>query len=361
MRILLIVGKLDLGGAELQLLMLARGLSRAGHHVKVCSIRPGTLIPEFEAGGIEVALWRPTGRYMRSLPWLVRQVGSFKPDVVHTWLYAANALGRLAASLVRAPVIIGSVRNVDSWKRPHDWLVDHMLSYMTSALISNSTGAAEYAAKHSLVRRKRFVVIRNGVPGHLMDGRQPLPREQSEEFRVLTACRLMPRKNVSYLIEAVALLLPRYPGLALRVVGGGPDAGRLEEKVDHLGIGSSVELAGPQRDVGPSYRAADCFVLASTEEGSSNAILEAMASGLPIIASDISANREIVEDGVTGLLVPSRDVSALADAIERLMQDPELRELLGDSARKQVREGFSEERYIGEHVALYQRLMRSRT
>ena len=361
MRILLIIGKLELGGAERQLLILARGLSQAGHRVKVCSIRPGTLVPEFEADGVEVALWRPTGRYMRSLPWLVRQVRSFKPDVVHTWLYAANALGRLAASLARAPVIIGSVRNVDSWKGPHDWLVDHMLSYVTSALVSNSTGAAEYAAKHSLVRRKRFVVIRNGVPGHLMDGRQPTASVKSKNFQVLTACRLMPRKNVSYLIDAVASLLPRYPGIALRVVGGGPDAGHLEEKVEHLGIGSSVELAGPQRDVGPFYSAADCFVLVSTEEGSSNAILEAMASGLPVIASDLSANREIVEDGVTGMLVPSRDVSALAHAIERLVLDPELREHLGDRARQQVREGFSEERYIEEHVALYRRLMRLRT
>ena len=157
LRILFVIGELDVGGTELQLLMLARGLSRSGHQVRVCTLRPGTLGGDFQAAGVEVVQWQATGRYMRSLPWLFKQVRRFKPDVVHTWLYPANALGRLAASLARAPVIIGSVRNVDSWKRPHDWVIDHLLSHVTSALVSNSIGGAEYLARHALIRRKHFV------------------------------------------------------------------------------------------------------------------------------------------------------------------------------------------------------------
>jgi glycosyltransferase involved in cell wall biosynthesis len=360
-RILLVIGTLDVGGSELQLLMLARGLSRSGHQVCVCTLRPGTLGPDFEAAGIEVVHWPATGRYMRSLPWLVREVRRFKPDVVHTWLYAANALGRLAASLARVPVIIGSVRNVDSWKRPHDWLIDYLLSHVTSALVSNSVWGADYAARHALIRRKRFVVIRNGIPGHLMDERHAGAMSRSERFGVLTVCRLMPRKNVSYLIDAMEMLLRRYPDLSLRIVGDGPEATALKQKVKRLGIGDSVEFTGPQGNVGPFYRAADCFVLASTEEGSSNAILEAMACGLPVIASNIRANHETVENGVSGLLVPSRDVAALAEAIERLLLDRKLRERLGSRARQMVRESYAEDRYIEEHVALYRRLVRSAT
>ena len=340
--------------------MLARGLSRSGHQVRVSALRPGTLAPEFEAAGVQVVTWESTGRYMRSLPWLFREVRRFKPDVVHTWLFMANIWGRVAASLARAPVIIGSVRGVDSWKRRPHWIADHALSYITAAIVSNSLAGAEYSARKARIRRSRYTVIRNGISPDLPDRQVPSARTQKERFRILTVGRLSPGKRVSVLLDALDTLWPRHRCLLLTVVGTGQEHLALRDHATRLGIGEIVKFLGLQQDVQPYYGRADCFVLPSVREGSSNAILEAMASGLPVIASDIPGNQEIIEDGITGLLVPPDKVNALAEAIERLVLDRELGERLGRRAREQVRENYSEERYIAEHVALYRRLAQSR-
>ena len=135
------------------------------------------------------------------------------------------------------------------------------------------------------------------------------------------------------------------------MLGGGPEAGRLEEKVERLGMGTTVELAGLQRDVGPSYRAAECFVLASTEEGSSNAVLEAMASGVPVITSNTSSLPEVV--GNAALLIDPESEEELRSAILKVTSAPTLQQSMSEKGLARATK-FSWEQIARDTLKVYE-------
>ena len=139
------------------------------------------------------------------------------------------------------------------------------------------------------------------------------------------------------------------------IVGDGPERARLEAEIRRLGLEGAVVLAGDRDDVAAMLARADVFVLSSTSEGLPLSILEAMAAGLPVVASSVGGVPEAVEDGETGLLVPPRDPVRLAAALERLLVDPALRRRLGSNGRERVRQHFGLEAFQQAHVAVYRR------
>jgi glycosyltransferase involved in cell wall biosynthesis len=162
-------------------------------------------------------------------------------------------------------------------------------------------------------------------------------------FVILSIARLQPVKGLTDLIGAVALLRDRVDQPLLLVVGGGSQRAELERLVATTGLADLVRLEGEVADPRLYLAAADVFALASTREGLPNALLEAMAAGLPIVATSVGGIPEAVEDGVSGLLVDSADPGALAEAIVQLWKDPDLRRRLGANASRRVAEWFSAE------------------
>jgi glycosyltransferase involved in cell wall biosynthesis len=144
------------------------------------------------------------------------------------------------------------------------------------------------------------------------------------------------------------------------IVGEGPERARLEAQAAHLGLAEQVHFVGHQQDVRPWLAAFDVCVLSSDWEGMSNAILEAMAAGLPVVATAVGGTPEVVVDGVTGFLVPPRDPQALADAILRLLRDPDLRRRMGEAGRAHVTEHFSVEQMVHKRERLYEELLKEK-
>ena len=217
------------------------------------------------------------------------------------------------------------------------------------------TPAIHASARAAGIPENRLHVIPNGV---LIPDEEPTRSGAEPVLYVGNFSQGAHWKAFDVLFDAWAMVQRAAPGARLTVVGGG-DRTVWERRLHHLGAGGSVRFAGRVADPAPYYRAASVFVLPSRVEGMSNALLEAQSWGLPAVVSDIPGNVAVVEDGVTGVVVPAGDAKALADAVVRLLQTPELRERLGSAARRRARECFSMESVADRTAALYRRLASS--
>ena len=201
------------------------------------------------------------------------------------------------------------------------------------------------------VPRERILALTNGVDTGHGPRRDHALRDPA---RILFVGRLHPQKGLDTLVQALALLRARlHHPVVLRLVGEGPAEHELRRLAHRLGVSDLVDFAGRQEDVTPHLDDADVFALPSRAEGLSNALLEALAAGLPAVVSDIPGNRTVVADGRTGLVVPVDDAAALASALERLLTDDRLRTRLGAAGRLAVEQGYGFDRVAAQYVDLY--------
>lgn len=174
------------------------------------------------------------------------------------------------------------------------------------------------------------------------------------------ACRLVDIKGVSDLIRAIGELHLEFPDLELEIAGSGPEGEKLKREVLQLGLADRVRFLGWQRDLGPVFRKWDIFAMPSLTEGLPMAALEAMAEGLPVVATHVGGLPELVEDGKTGYLVPPLDVGQLCAALRILIRDPKRRQAMGTAGRDRARNNFSLDRMVKEIEAIYDSLMLAR-
>lgn len=364
LRVLQIIPTLVRGGAEKQLALLAAGLPRERFDVHVAVLtHTGPLEASLRSADVPVTLigkrWKiDPAAYLK----LRRQIRALRPDIVHTWLFAANAYGRQAAFSVGVKHVIAGERCVDPWKGAGQLTIDRLLARRTDRIATNSTGVVEFYAGQGLPREK-FVVIPNGIapaePSRLT--REELLRELNlpEGSRLIAAVgRLWPQKRLKDLIWACDLLKCIRDDAHLLIIGDGPQRWRLERFRDQVEIGDRVHFLGERPDVPSLLSHCECLWLGSSYEGQSNAIMEAMNAGLPVVATDIPGNRDLVVPGETGFLVDVGDRAAFAQKTQVLLTDRERAERLGQAGQRRMREHFSVEQMIARHAELYESLAR---
>jgi glycosyltransferase involved in cell wall biosynthesis len=405
LRIALIIPTLDRCGAEKQLTLLATGLPSRDFEVHVCALtRGGPLESSLRAAGVpvtvigkrrklDVAAYLRLRRYLRDL----------RPDIAHTWLFAANSYGRLAAWQAGVPIIIAGERCVDPWKRWHELAIDRLFARFTRRIVTNSAGVRDFYVAQGLPAEK-FTLIPNGIApvapvvvpadssdsalvagaadaadsaGSADSARSAVESDSAGAAAVRQAARerllgelglpattrlvgavgrLWPQKRYKDLIWAAELLRWPHPDAHLVIVGEGPQGARLARYTHQIGIETHVHFLGARDDVPRLLPALDCFWLASGYEGQSNALMEAMAAGLPVVVSDIPGNRDLVVDGESGLLVPPGNKSEFARRTRRLFDDREFAQMLGRNARRRMEDEFSVRRMIERHARLYSEL-----
>lgn len=217
------------------------------------------------------------------------------------------------------------------------------------SVIANSQGLKTLAL--SSKPGQKIGVIYNGI-----DIQEFFPEYNRDEqvFNILCLSRLTPRKGVTYLIDAVHKLSKKYPGIKLKIVGEGDSKQQLVDQVKNLSLEDNVEFTGLIRheNLAPIYRKAHAFVLPSLNEGMSNVILEAIASGLPIVTTDTGGSKELVRDGVNGFIVKMKDSGDIAEKLERLITNPELCSSMSKESRK-IAEGLSWEKVAKQYVDTY--------
>jgi len=302
----------------------------------------------------------------RALAELVRIARSFRPHIVHTHLAKAGTLGRLAARVVGARAVVhtyhGTVfRGYFSPAKSRLFVqIERALAHLTTRIVAITTR-----------QRRELLALRIGddrkiveIPLGLELAPFLVPRERSDARRLLglptsvpvvtIVARLVPVKNVSLFLRAMA----RIPEPALAViVGDGQERTRLERESSALGISSRCRFLGWQGDMPSVYAAADVVVLTSRNEGSPVSIMEAMASGRPVVATAVGGVPDVVRPGTTGILVPPDDAAALATATRSLLLDPLIRERFGVAARLEAYPRYDVSRLLTDISGLYESLV----
>ena len=376
-RVLYLASGLHLGGSELQMLALARRLPRDRFEPQFVLLTDrGSHADAAEAEGIRLHVLnvrRPGANRIRFAVDVVRAIIRYvrivrreRIEIVDAWLYHAYVLGAMTRPLTRVPVFLAGRRSLADFKETFGLIhraLDAIAKVAPDRIVANSWVVQEDSIRREKVPSSKLAVIRNGVEIH-----PPISAVQRSAVRaawgvgddsivVGSVSNYKPGKGLEVLVEAVADLQARYPTLTLVLIGDGPLRGTLAKIAALHGIGDRVVLSGQAVDPRHLHAGIDVFAHPSATEGLPNAVLEAAASALAVVATDAGGTREIVIDGRTGLLVPVEDRAALADAIGTLIDDPALRLRLGTAARAYAAEAFGMDRFVAETAALYEQML----
>jgi len=362
-RILQIIPSLDQAGAEKQLVLLAAGLARDEFDVHVCALtRGGPLASSLDEAGIPCTIigkrWRlDPMAYSR----LRRHVDRLRPDLVQTWMFAANAYGRAAALACGVRRLVACERCVDPWKGDLQLAIDRLLARRTDRIVANSPAVRDFYVDHGLPG-ERFEIIPNGVPES-----RPSTRERGQLLAELglpadarlvgLVGRLWRQKRIKDAIWALDLLKVVRGDVHLLILGDGPQRDRLRRYRDQVRIRDKVHLLGHRDDALDLLPHFDVLLSTSGYEGQSNAILEAMAAGVPVVATDIPGTRDLVVHGQTGLLAPPGARTEIAKHLQRLLDDRPLAARLAEQGRQRAHEQFSVVGMVTRYADLYRQLL----
>ncbi len=377
--ILYVIPRMSIGGAQNHLLEVLRLLNRRRFSPLLCCLTtdrgdsPHLLkrvreldVPILDAGvrNAPHSLIRPhTFLQMIRIARILRRRGV---QVVHSYLFHANWFGTLTARLARVPVVIASRRNVDVYTRAEDRWACRVVNRLADRITAVARVVRDHVHQTEGCPLEKIVVIPNGVEAHRCQriisdqAQKDAPSSVPGEVVIGTIARLVWYKGLEDLLKAAALIVGRYPRVRFLVIGDGPLRQSLEKKAEALGLNGTVRFLGAVPDASSLLLRFDIFVLSSLWEGMSNSLLEAMAAGKPVVATDVGGGSEVVIDGKTGFLVPPKDPEALAGAVLRLLADPELARNLGKAGRIRVESEFTPEIMVARLEELYDSLLTSR-
>jgi glycosyltransferase involved in cell wall biosynthesis len=353
--IAIVMSNFGAGGTEHQMIELVRRLDRRRWDVRVACLRT-------EGAWFDrVASAAPCDAFpVRSFrhPRIVSQLRSFATwcrlhrfAIVHSVDTAANIFGLPGAALAGVPVRIGTRRDLDPG-RPAATLLTQRAAYACAHVVVGNAQAVAARLRQERIPQRKVALVPNGLDvSRFATGRVPRPVRN-----VVVVANLRPEKGHEVLIDAASDVLASVPDARFHVIGGGSEHARLVALARTRGVAHVVSFLGHSDTIPEQLAAADAFVLPSRTEATPNAVLEAMAAALPVVASAVGGVPEVIEHGRTGLLVPPGDSRALADAVIALMRDESLAARLGAAARAHVVGRYSFERMVAsfEHIYLAQ-------
>ncbi len=367
MRVLFLSTIMGMGGADQQLLTIVNGLRARGHEVMIVSLTPlGPMGLEARRLGIatESLEMRRGVPDPRGLVRLARLVRAWRPDVLHSHMVHANLMARAVKLIAPVPALVSTIHSIYDGGRLR------MAAYrLSNGLVDQMTIVSQVAADRFIAERiipkELLRVFPNAVDTDRFRSVPPGTRESARrslgiegQFAWLAVGRFEVAKDYPNMLHAFARVHERYPEALLLVVGRGSLQGETEALTRALGLASSVRFLGVRRDIPEVMSAADGYVMSSAWEGMPIVLLEAAAAGLPIVATQVGGNPEVVRDEESGFLVPPRDHEALGEAMLRLMglSDAE-RRALGDRGSEYIRTHYGLSRALERWEELYREVL----
>jgi glycosyltransferase involved in cell wall biosynthesis len=384
-RIVRVIARLNVGGPALHVTYLTRGLAPRGYETTLAAgeVARGEESMEFvaEQAGVEVV----------ALPGLSREVAPFRdvvatvrlarlirrlrPQILHTHTAKAGAVGRLAALLAggKRPVVVHTFHGhvLRGYFGPLGTLafrlIETLLARSTDVLVAVSPQVRDDLVRIGVAPPAKFAVVRLGIE---LEPRVRTDEEPAEIRRRLGIApdrfvvgwfgRMTAVKRTTDLLDTLSALHERGVDALLLFVGDGVDRARLEERAHKLGLARSVLFLGYQEDVARLYAACDVVVLSSANEGTPVVLIEALAAGRPVVATAVGGVSDVVASEIDGFLVGDGDTDALAERLELLAGDPELRRVMGEAGRRRALARYAVERLVDDVDALYRALLDGR-
>ena len=368
-RVLHVVHSLQVGGLEQGVVNVIRGAPPHQHHTVVCMTTDGPLRDRLPAGTAVHMLGKRPGHDLAMLWRLGRLLRQLRPDVVHSRNWGTFD-SVFVARLARVPIVVHGehgreISDTEGRNRRRNRM-RRLCAPLVDRFVTVSESLRHWLVDDVHIPARRVVTIRNGVDVARFAG---IDRAAARSLLDLppnapvigTVGRLDPVKNQAGLIRAVTRLRTTHPDAMLVIAGDGAYRAELERLIDTVAPGGNIRLLGERRDIPNVLAALDVFALPSVAEGMSNTILEAMAAGLPVVATAVGGSPELVADGVNGSLVPAGDEPALTAALSRYCSDAALRGAHGDASRRCAAADFGLRRMQDAYSALYDTLVRERS
>ena len=357
MKILHLISSGGMYGAEAVILTLSRCLNAAGHSSSIAAFtsdhQPNlALHAAADAAGVRMDPIVCVGQMDRQTPGAIGQLArALGADIIHAHGYKADVYGWLAMRKTGLPLVSSC----------HTWY-DNDLSLRIYGAVDRWV-LRRFAGVVAVSEEVRLRLLQSGVSPDrarlIYNGVDPSPfaaiqpSERQGTLRVGLVGRLAPEKGVNLFLAAAARVLRVLPETEFVVAGEGPDRAMLEAMVQNLGVASKVKLVGRVDGMPAFYKALDVLVSSSRQEGLPVALLEAMASGLPIVATAVGEVPRLLRHRVSGILIPTEDVQVMAESIEALLRDGEARAQYGLAARQQILKNFSAERMSNDYLSVY--------
>jgi glycosyltransferase involved in cell wall biosynthesis len=360
----MVLSALDAAGMEIMVANLTRGLARRGHEVGVtCLDAGGSVADELEAGGVRVEVvptpgFRSILRPVRLAAWLRH----LRPDVVHVhsggWLRGARAAARVGLRVLHT--MHGFLED-EPW---HAALLDRWAARYTDRVVAVAETLRQYLVGRVGLAAAKTTVIPNGIdadfftPGRRRPGWRASLGVRDGAFVIGNVARLASVKNHAQLLDAFALVRQQGLDVVLAIAGEGPLRPALEAQALALGLRDDIRFLGETRDVAALYREFDVFALSSRSEGTSISLLEAMASGVCVVATAVGGTPKLLGEGRYGRLVPAGDAGALAAGLAALLRDDEERRRLAVAARREVLAKYSLDAMLTAYECEYEQVTR---
>jgi glycosyltransferase involved in cell wall biosynthesis len=346
--VLLLGDTLNVGGTEGQFVEVACGLDRSRWDPHVACVRAeGPLRARLEGVGLQPWSLGPSSFKSPGLAVAILRLGTYlrrhAVRLVHCFDFYSNIVGVPAARLARTPAVIASQRDMGDLRSRAQQSIHRLTLRLATHILVNSEAIAARLSHTRAAQRNRLGMIPNGVD---LTRFEPVTVSRSidEVTTVATLANLRPEKGLVQLVDAAAIVARRAPRARFVIWGDGPLRMDLEARIRTLGLTGSVEMRGATREPALALKECQIFVLASLSEASSNVILEAMATGLPVVGTRVGGTPGLVDDGRSGLLVPRGNAPALAEAILRLIEAPAIAAEMGAQGRARALAEFSMDR-----------------
>lgn len=349
-KIIFITWSLEVGGSERLLVKLVQNIPKDYYEVKVvCVTRKGVWAQELESNGIEVvSMDKKVGLDLKVLFRLRSYLAKEKPDIVNTSIWTADLWGRCAAILAGVDNIIVTEQNVDVWKKWYHKVIDRFLFRWTRYVICVSGDVLNFYHNNFGLSFAKLRMIPNAIDLKLFDinekysGLRNSLNLPNDAFLFVCPARLHPQKAHQVLINAAKILIVQgHTRFHILLVGDGERREELCQLVASEGLSQQVHFLGLRQDIPEILLQCDAFLLSSDYEGLSLAILEGMAARLPIIATDVGGNSQLVQNGINGYLSPPQDPGQLAVSMLKVIVDPDTARIFGLVGREIVEESYS--------------------
>lgn len=362
-KILQIAHDLSFGGLQRVVVDICANIDKSIFDISVCCLRYlGEFTGELKSNGIKVFIVPPKANgktdYFSFLK-LYKILRREQVNILHTHNTQPFVDGTIAGKMAGIPTIIHTDHTRYFPDKRRYMFAEWFLSHFATKIVAVSNHVKQNLINYEKINPQKITVILNGIDGNKYNlNRDVITKKKALGIESCSpilgfGVRLAYQKGITYLLKAMPHVIKRFPGALLLIAGDGELREDLENEANSLGISQNVRFLGPRLDMQDIISLLDIYVLPSLWEGLPLVILEAMAARKPIVATAVGGTPEAIIDGESGLLVPSKDPSALACAILRILNDPALSAYLSENAFKRFQEHFTIEKMVGHYEKLY--------